>query len=149
MKQKQGTGILFFDAEHDRVLVFRRDNIAGIPFPGMLDIIGGAVETGETPEQTIEREVFEELLDLRTGAGYRLKDYTLFTRFTDSLGIEEYIYARPIDFMIEDIDLLEGECLVWISRADLPTLRMGYGYENVVRTFFASPLMQSKESIDG
>jgi 8-oxo-dGTP diphosphatase len=147
MKQKQGTGILFYDVENDRVLVFQRDNIEDIPFPGMLDIIGGAVEEGETPAQTIEREVFEELFDLRIGAGYRLTDYAEFTVFVDSLGIEEHIFVQPIDFSIENIQLLEGECLAWIGRADVSGLRMAYGYEAVVREFFTRPEMMVNRSV--
>lgn len=139
---KQGTGIIFYDTAGDRILVFRRDAIPTIQFPGMLDIIGGAVETGETPIQTITREVFEELRDRRTRVGYRLKSPALFKRFTDTLGIDEHIYCQPIDFAIDDIDLLEGERLVWLGREDLADLRMAYGYEVIVKDFFASEIMK-------
>jgi 8-oxo-dGTP pyrophosphatase MutT (NUDIX family) len=145
MPKKQGTGIIFYDAARDRILLFRRDAIPTIPFPGMLDIIGGAVEAGETPVQTIKREVFEELFDRRTGEGYRLKSLTLFRRFTDVLGIDEYIYSQPIDFSIEDIDLLEGERLVWLGRKDLAGLKMAYGYEAVVKEFFESEFMRGRK----
>lgn len=44
----------------ERVLVFRRDNKVGIPFPGMLDFPGGGCEKNETPEQCVLRELEEE-----------------------------------------------------------------------------------------
>jgi 8-oxo-dGTP pyrophosphatase MutT (NUDIX family) len=139
---KQGTGIIFYDTARDRILVFRRDAIPIIPFPGMLDIIGGAVEAGETPIQTITREVLEELRDRRTGGGYQLKSPALFKRFIDTLGIDEHIYCQTIDFAIDDIDLLEGECLVWLERKDLDDLKMAYGYEVVVKELFESRVMR-------
>ena len=143
---KQGTGIIFYDTAGDRILVFRRDAIPTIPFPGMLDIIGGAVEPGETPIQTITREVFEELRDRRTGVGYRLKSPALFKRFTDTLDIDEHIYYQPIDFTIDDIDLLEGERLVWLGREDLNDLKMAYGYEVVVKEFFEAGVMREEKN---
>lgn len=44
----------------DRVLVYRRDRKPGIPWPGMLDLPGGAREGGESPEQCVLRELHEE-----------------------------------------------------------------------------------------
>ena len=50
--------LLFIGAQ---LVVIRRDDIATIPWPGYLDFPGGGREVGETPEQTILREVHEEL----------------------------------------------------------------------------------------
>ena len=63
----RGAGVLFYDRHTQRVLLVRRDNTPSIPFPDHLDILGGHTEAGETPEDTVVREIAEELDDLRSG----------------------------------------------------------------------------------
>ena len=53
----RGAGVLFYDRERERVLLYRRDSTPSIPFPGYLDILGGHTEPGETPEETAVREI--------------------------------------------------------------------------------------------
>lgn len=46
---------------HDgRVLVYLRDDKAGIPFPAAWDLPGGGRENDETPDECALRELFEE-----------------------------------------------------------------------------------------
>ena len=66
-KNRRGAGVLFYDRHKQRVLLFRRDNTPTIPFPDSIDILGGHIEEGETPEQAVVREMAEELDDLRSG----------------------------------------------------------------------------------
>jgi 8-oxo-dGTP diphosphatase len=44
----------------DALLVYARDDISEIPFPGMLDLPGGGREGSETPAECVTRELFEE-----------------------------------------------------------------------------------------
>ena len=45
-----------------RVLMQLRDTKQGISFPGFWGFFGGAIEEGEAPEETAERELFEKLV---------------------------------------------------------------------------------------
>lgn len=45
----------------DDVLTLQRDDFPHIPYPGEWDLPGGGREAGETPVQTVARELFEEL----------------------------------------------------------------------------------------
>lgn len=44
----------------DKLLIYKRDNFPGIPFPGKLDFPGGGREGKETPEECVLRELEEE-----------------------------------------------------------------------------------------
>ena len=50
-EQPRGAGVLFSDKHQGRVSLYRRDNTPPIPFPDHLDLLGGHLEAGESPEQ--------------------------------------------------------------------------------------------------
>jgi 8-oxo-dGTP pyrophosphatase MutT (NUDIX family) len=57
-----------------RYLMQLRDQKSGIFYPGHWGLFGGATDPGETPEQTLQRELHEEL-------GLRATSVTYFTEF--------------------------------------------------------------------
>ncbi|MGX9357012.1 NUDIX domain-containing protein [Roseobacteraceae bacterium S113] len=61
---------LFLGAD---LVVLRRDDKPGLLWPGALDLPGGGAEAGETPEETVLREISEEI-------GLRLAPDVLFYR---------------------------------------------------------------------
>lgn len=46
---------------NNKVLLFQRDNIPGIPFPDCWQLPGGGIEEGETPLEGLQRELAEEV----------------------------------------------------------------------------------------
>lgn len=44
----------------DALLVYRRDDMPGLPFPGLLDLPGGGREGQESPAECVLRELAEE-----------------------------------------------------------------------------------------
>lgn len=134
----RGSGVLFFDRAARRVLLCRRDNKPSIPFPGWVDILGGYVEEGETPEQTVRREVAEELDDLRSGAPFLLKDARPFSVYRDERGLEHHVFTCEADFEISDLRLNEGQHLLWLAEEQANDARLAFGFERVVREFFVA-----------
>ena len=57
---ENGVGIILVDHE-GRILCQLRDDIEGIPWPGVWGMLGGAIELGETPSAAAVREVEEEV----------------------------------------------------------------------------------------
>ena len=132
----RGAGVLFYDKHQRRVLVYRRDNTPTIPFPDHLDILGGHLEAGETPEQAVVREMAEELEDRRTGAPYVLAGHRLFTVYTDAQGGVDYIFYKTVDFTLAEVRLKEGQDLVWLTEAEARSAPLAFGYTPVLAAFF-------------
>lgn len=133
---RQGCGVLFFDAEYRRVLLFLRDNKPNIRYPNHIDILGGIVEKGETPEEAVVREMAEELTDLRTGNPYLLEKFDVFKVYIDRWNVEQHVFWKIADFGINDVHLNEGQNLLWLTEGEVQTTVLAFGFEAVVREFF-------------
>ncbi len=94
----------------------------------MWDVLGGHVDPGETPEECIVREMKEEIdLDL--------KDFQLFCckEFDDRI---EYSYWKKANLKIEEINLMEGQCLKWFTRRETAETDLAYGFNEIVEIFY-------------
>jgi 8-oxo-dGTP diphosphatase len=132
----RGAGVLFYDKDERRVLVYRRDNTPAIPFPDQIDILGGHVEAGETPEQAVVGEIAEELEDLRSGRPFVMAGHRLFTVYTDAQGVSDYIFCKAWDFDLADVRLKEGQELVWLTEEEAGCTPLAFGYNQVLAEFF-------------
>lgn len=135
---RRGCGILFFDKQKQRVLLFRRDDKPNLRFPNCIDILGGHVEDSETPDETIVREMAEELDDLRTRQPFKLQDFNIFKVYMDEWDTEQHIFWRETDFDISDIRLKEGKELVWLTNNEITNTSFAFGFDVVIKEFFAS-----------
>lgn len=94
--------------KNKEILMHLRDDKPSIPYPNFWSLISGVVEEGETPEETVKREVKEEI-------GYAIKDID----FMDKILLEKnkflsenneiYIFKGFIDIPAEKIELTEGQ----------------------------------------
>lgn len=127
MTKKLGAGILLINSKNE-LLMLLRDNISNIPFPNMWDIPGGQVEEGEIPEETVKREMIEEM-------SLELGDIRLF-RIYVSDDLIDNIFWKTIDLDPDKIDLKEGQKLAYFSREELSKLKLAFNYNTVVEDFF-------------
>jgi 8-oxo-dGTP diphosphatase len=134
---KRGCGVLFYDKNGAQVLLFRRDDKSTIPFPNHLDILGGTVEEGETPEEAIVREMAEELEVKSSGKPFQLENFESFDQYVDEDDVEQNIFCVPISFNIDEVVLKEGQCLVWITEKDLDSTTLAFGFNRIVKEFFS------------
>jgi 8-oxo-dGTP diphosphatase len=132
----RGAGVLFYDRHTQRVLLVRRDNTPSIPFPDHLDILGGHTEEGETPEDTVVREIAEELDDLRSGRPFVLTGHRLFTVYTDARGVTDSVFCKEADFGLADVRLKEGQELVWVTEDEARRTPLAFGYNDILAEFF-------------
>lgn len=124
----KGAGIILLNS-NDEVLLILRDNKPGIPYPNMWDIPGGQVENGETPDETIRREMNEEL-GLKN-----LIEIKLFNIFT-SENITDYIYWKRIDLNPNEIDLTEGQRIEYFSIERIKQTKLAFDYNHIIEKFF-------------
>ncbi len=98
--------ILPYDPIHDRILIIeqlRAGPLArGDVRPWMYEAVAGRIESGQTPEEAGERELFEE-------AGLRLKAIEKIAEYYPSPGaISEYLYSYLAIVDLENVELKIG-----------------------------------------
>lgn len=83
--------------------------------------VGGHIETGESPEECVEREVFEE-------TGYKMRSYRLRGILTFAMDdVNEYSFLYTCDdFYGEQKECNEGD-LVWIPKEEVCKLPLWEG----------------------
>lgn len=127
MKKTVGAGILLLNSNNE-LLMLLRDDIPNIPFPDMWDIPGGKVEPGEIPEETVKREMIEEM-------GLKLENISFFKRYETSNLIDNVFWQR-IDLNPDKIDLKEGQQIAYFTRDQLSGMILAFNYNLVVEEFF-------------
>ncbi len=124
-----GCSIIFVNPLN-QVLLFLRDDKPGLPYRNMWDVPGGHVDPNETPEECIVREMKEEM-------NLNLKNFHFLCKkeFEDRI---EYTFWKEDDFKIEEIHLMEGQCLKWFTRPEIEATELAYGFNEIVEEFYRS-----------
>lgn len=130
----RGVGLIVHECSSDRFLFFQRDDIPTIPFPGMIDLIGGHLDEGEEPEQALVREVSEELEDLDTGHPFIPTGYVRFKQYVDERGTQQTIFGLELE-KEPRLKLNEGQRLVWLDRAEIKETDFAFGFKDVVSEY--------------
>ncbi|MBS3114226.1 NUDIX domain-containing protein [Candidatus Woesearchaeota archaeon] len=112
---------LILENSKGEVILQERDNNPDIPYPGCLGTFGGEIDAGETPEQSIVREIWEELR-------YRLQDFQYFGNFPFE-GYDIHMFRKvDIHIRLEDLIVREGERAVCVPERDITTNRYRFAF---------------------
>lgn len=125
----KGAGIIFLNSNNE-VLLLLRDDKDSIPFPNMWDIPGGKVEKDENPDETVRREMNEEL------GLHNLGQINLFKIFT-SQNLTDYVFWKRMEINPEEIDLKEGQQIRFFSIAQIRSMKLAFNYNMVMEEFFS------------
>lgn len=112
----------------NKFLLQLRDNIPTIIHPGCWALFGGHLETGETPESALIREIQEEI-------DYQITDFHKFVRHQEG-NIIRHVYYAPLKVEIKQLTLKEG----WdFTLASPETILQGQCYSKIAKQmcFFA------------
>ena len=121
---KQVATAMLFD-RNGRFLIYIRDDKPSIPFPNYWDLFGGHLEDGETPEEALRRELFEEL---------RVEPVSVefFRRYEITAGDQtpnvKHVFKVAIEQVAEELTLYEGQELRAIDIEE----RGSYKFANVL-----------------
>jgi 8-oxo-dGTP diphosphatase len=125
----EGTSIIFINSKEE-IIFNLRDNIP-IPYPNCWDLLGGGVESGESPEETIIREMKEEIeIDLT--------DFHFFKKYEFSDRIE-HSFWKLVDFNLNALPLNEGQGLKWFTKDDIeliPDEMVAWDSKKIVADFY-------------
>lgn len=87
--------------QENKFLMQLRDNIPNIPYPGQWALFGGHIESGETPDVAVKREIIEEI-------GYNLPPtFCEFGCYADEKVVRHVFYA-PLEVELNQLVLNEG-----------------------------------------
>jgi 8-oxo-dGTP pyrophosphatase MutT (NUDIX family) len=130
MIKKDKCSLLLENGSHE-VLMQLRDNVPDIASPDCLSTFGGAIESGETPEQAMIREMYEE-------TRYKLKDFSYECAIRYD-GYNIYLF-RKVDksLKLEDLQVVEGQKGVWVSKDNIDKLpyKFGFCFRKVLLEYF-------------
>lgn len=107
-----------------------RDDIAGIVAPGCWGLFGGHLESGESPEEALRRELFEEIR-LQVGA----VESWYVSRSPEKI---RHVFRARLQTPLHALELLEGQDLALFPP---DTLASGLGFSPALRQF--RPLAES------
>lgn len=106
----------------NKFLLQLRDNIPTIIHPGCWALFGGHLETGETPESALIREIQEEI-------DYQITDFHKFICHQEG-NIIRHVYYAPLKVEIKQLTLKEG----WdFTLAPPETILQGQCYSKIAK----------------
>ena len=129
---EEAASVIFVNRAGELLLRLRGSQ-PGLPWASHWDLIGGAMEDGESHEQAAVRETLEEL-ELPLGG----------QRYWGAIQgiVRIHVYGAPLDVAAEDLTLFEGERLAWILPGEAMSLPLVPYMERLIPAFAASRLYE-------
>jgi 8-oxo-dGTP diphosphatase len=125
---EEAASVIFVNRDGELLLRLRGSQ-PGLPWASHWDLIGGAMEDGESHEQAAVRETLEELELKLEGQRY----------WGTIQGIVRiHVYGAPLDAPAESLTLLEGERVAWFTPEDAMSLPLVPYMEKLIPAFASS-----------
>lgn len=119
------------------VIAQLRDDKPGLMFPAHWSTLGGRIESGETPDEAMQRELIEEIEICPPMTFWRLFEHQFISRGIRH-DVDIYAYVGEIGLAIDDIRLHEGQRLAYLRLTDIDTFPFAFGLDYLYREFFAA-----------
>ncbi len=123
-----------------QVLLQHRDDNEYTVFPGYWGLFGGGVEAGESLEEALDREIWEEL-------EYRIQHKELWL-ISRELRASFHMFLVPIDVSLNELILHEGQGFGYFEVAEaLHTLKLPPVTRYALQTFALHQIYQEEAKI--
>jgi 8-oxo-dGTP diphosphatase len=109
------------------VLLRLRDDRPDLIYPNQWDLIGGAVERGETIGEAVVREVKEEL-------GLDVQGLEYFGEYPSD--VHNHVFLAPLALPADRLVLTEGQCIRYVTAARARALPLVPWVARVIEDFF-------------
>lgn len=122
--------------DRDEVLLQQRDDKTTLRYAGYWTLFGGAVEAGESPDEAICRELWEELeleLPLTFWKRYPCPARTLPDRLTTI----NHVYIGRMTRDLNELQLLEGQAVGYYTQEQSAKLTLAFMQSPVLASFWA------------
>ncbi len=123
MKVGDGAKVFIKNKKINKFLLVLRDDKPTIPNPNCWSLFGGAIEDGETPRQTLDRELKEEL-NIKI---YDIKELDVLkvplVVAGESYTVKGYLSKAFTDANIEDVFIGEGQRAKYFSIEEIKKLK--------------------------
>jgi 8-oxo-dGTP pyrophosphatase MutT (NUDIX family)/GNAT superfamily N-acetyltransferase len=134
MALRKSANVLFID-DSERVLLRLRDDRPDLPYPGQWDLVGGAVEPGETIREAAVREVEEEIEQKVTSLDY-------FGEYPEE--VLNHVFLARLSVPLAELVLHEGQRLAFVDPAQAAGLDLVPWVARLLRDFFASRVSRNR-----
>jgi 8-oxo-dGTP diphosphatase len=124
----QSAHVLFVN-DAGEVLLRLRDDKPGLPYPGQWDLLGGAVEAGETWVEAAIREVREEV-----GLGCPPLEY--FGAYPAD--VHNNVFLAPLSVPVDALVLTEGQRLSYVGREQARALPLVPWVARLLEDYFST-----------
>ncbi len=121
--------------EQGRLVIQLRDDKPNLPFPAHWATLGGAIESDESPDEAMRRELAEEIWPAPPVTFWRrfeLISEWKGRRFT----VDNHVYVGRLPCPLAEVRLYEGQRLGTFTRAEIETLPAAYGLDVIFKAFF-------------
>jgi 8-oxo-dGTP diphosphatase len=136
MRRVRSTGALLVNSQC-ALLLQLRDDKPGLLFPNHWTTFGGAVEAGESPDQTIVRELLEEIHLQPALTLWKTYEHIQHPR-GEPVMVEQYLYTGRIDLPLEAIEVHEGQRAGYFRLEELADLRIAFGFRPYFEEFLTT-----------
>ncbi len=128
LKTRTQCALLLINQE-GRLLLQLRDDKPTLEYPNCWGFFGGQAEDGETPEQTIIREISEEL-------NYDLKNPEYLGNFGFEVYDQHVFYKIDPTLQLEDLNVMEGQRGGFFNLAEIRKLPLAFNVLEIVEAYF-------------
>jgi 8-oxo-dGTP diphosphatase len=118
-----------------KVIIQLRDDKRDLPFPAHWATLGGQIESGETPEQAMRRELYEETELTLPLTYWRRIDHAYVWNGRPGY-VENYAFVGHFDGVVSEIRLHEGQRLDCFNAEEIDHIPIAYGLEKLLKEFF-------------
>jgi mutator protein MutT len=116
----------------NQVLLMQRDEKPGLAFAGQWTLPGGVVESGESADEAIARELREEI-ELQP----EVRWWKVYERpHKEGVIVVQHVYTGQIDQHVDEIRLNEGQALGYFEGSDTQTIEIAFGFDRLLQEFF-------------